>query len=58
MTVDGETVVPFFYGLTPAFVGLYQMNFIVPADARTGTLNITVTQGNLSANVTKLIVAR
>ena len=58
MTLDGETVVPFFYGLTPVFVGLYQMNFTVPADARTGTLNLTVTQGNLSANVTKLIVAR
>jgi uncharacterized protein (TIGR03437 family) len=58
VTLDGETVVPFFVGLTPGFVGLYQMNFIVPADARTGTLNLTVTQGNLSANVTTLNISQ
>jgi uncharacterized protein (TIGR03437 family) len=58
MTLDGETVVPFFYGLTPGFVGLYQINFIVPTDAKTGTLNLTITQGNLSANAATLLVAR
>lgn len=57
MTLDGENVVPFFAGLTPGFVGLYQINFTVPADARTGSLSLTVTQGNLSANVTQLPVA-
>ena len=36
MTLDGESVTPFFAGLTPGFVGLYQINFIVPSDARTG----------------------
>jgi uncharacterized protein (TIGR03437 family) len=58
VTLDGETVVPFFTGLTPGFVGLFQMNIIVPADARSGALTLTVTQGNLAANVTKLVVAR
>ncbi len=58
VTLDGETVVPFFTGLTPGFVGLFQMNIIVPTDARSGALTLTVTQGNLAANVTKLIVAR
>ena len=58
MTLDGETVVPFFYGLTPGFVGLYQINFIVPTDAKSGTLNLTITQGNLSANAATLLVAR
>jgi uncharacterized protein (TIGR03437 family) len=42
VTVDGETVVPFFAGLTPGFVGLFQMNIIVPADARSGALTLTV----------------
>jgi uncharacterized protein (TIGR03437 family) len=39
-------------------VGLYQRNIIVPADAPAGTLNLTITQGNISANPTTLLVAR
>ncbi len=32
----GTPVAPFFVGLTPGFVGLYQINFIVPDDAPRG----------------------
>ena len=32
----GATIAPFYAGLTPGFVGLYQINFTVPADAPRG----------------------
>ena len=58
VTLNGESVTPFFTGLTPGFVGLYQMNIIVPSDAQSGALPLTITQGNISANATTLLVAR
>ena len=46
-----------FVGLTPGAVGLFQINFTVPADARTNTpLDVVVEQGGVTANVTKLTV--
>ena len=45
-----------FAGLTPGFVGLYQIDFVVPASASTGTSNVTVTQGSTAANTTTLLV--
>src|SRR5262249_35765493 len=36
--VDGEPCQVFFSGLAPGFVGLYQINFYVPSDARSGNL--------------------
>jgi uncharacterized protein (TIGR03437 family) len=58
VTLNGESATPFFTGLTPGFVGLYQMNIIVPTDAPSGALNLTITQGNISANPTTLLVGR
>jgi len=45
VTLNGETVsnVPF-SGLTPTVVGLYQIDFQVPADAANGDLTLVVTQ--------------
>jgi uncharacterized protein (TIGR03437 family) len=57
MTLDGATITPFFAGLTPRYVGLYQINFLVPSGVRTGQLKLTVAQGNLSANPTTLPVS-
>jgi len=34
--VDGTTATLFYYGQTPFAVGLYQINFQVPANARRG----------------------
>jgi uncharacterized protein (TIGR03437 family) len=31
-----------FGGLAPGFVGLYQVNFVVPQNAPGGTVNVTV----------------
>jgi len=58
VTVDGQPAAVQFAGLTPGFVGLYQINFAVPTGARTGTLDLVVTQSGFTSNVTELIVAR
>jgi adhesin/invasin len=57
VTVDGQPASVTFAGLTPGGVGLYQINFAVPAIARTGTLPVVITQDGVPANPTKLIVA-
>ena len=60
VTIDGTALttiqqVPF-AGLVPGSVGLYQVKFTVPTNARTGTLNLAVTQNGFLSNVTQLIV--
>jgi len=57
VTIDGQLVEIVFAGLTPGGVGLFQINFYVPANARTGTpLDVVVKQGDVEANLTKLTV--
>jgi uncharacterized protein (TIGR03437 family) len=57
VTVDGtQASLQFPGGLVGGSVGLYQINFTVPQGARTGTLNLVVTQNGFTANVTQLIV--
>jgi uncharacterized protein (TIGR03437 family) len=57
VTVDGQPANIVFSGLTPFGVGLFQINFEVPANARLNTpLDVVVTQGGVTANVTKLTV--
>jgi minor extracellular serine protease Vpr len=41
LTVGGQSAPVSFAGLTPGFVGLYQVNAVVPLDAQTGT-NVAV----------------
>ncbi len=58
VTVDGEmTSVPF-AGLTPGAVGLYQIDFTVPADAKNGSLNVVVMQDGVSANTSTIPVSK
>jgi len=45
-----------FAGLTPGFVGLYQVNFVVPAGAKPGTHQIEVSQGSFHSNSATLPV--
>ena len=40
--VDNEVCKVFFSGLSPGFVGLYQVNFYVPDDAAAGNLQISI----------------
>ena len=42
VVLDGENCRVFFSGLAPGFVGLYQVNFVVPNDARSGNLNLRI----------------
>jgi uncharacterized protein (TIGR03437 family) len=59
VTVDGETADIAFAGLTPGGVGLFQIDFKVPNDAKLGTpLNVVVMQGSVTANVTTLTVSQ
>ncbi len=55
--VNNQTAHIQFAGLTPGGIGLYQINFVVPVTAPSGTLSLTVSQGGVSANPTTLPVA-
>ena len=56
LTVDGQNATVLYGGLTPTAVGLYQINFTVPPSARTGSLNLVVTQNGIVSNTTTLAV--
>ena len=58
VTVDGQEAAVGFSGLTPFLVGLYQINFTVPSNARAGDLDVVVSQGTAFGNTTKLPVQR
>jgi uncharacterized protein (TIGR03437 family) len=47
-----------FAGLTPALVGLYQVNIRVPPTAPNGDLDVVVAQGTVVTNTRKLPVAK
>ncbi len=58
VTVDGNPAQVVFSGLTPGGIGLYQINFKVPDNARLNApLDVLVKQGPHTANVTTLTVA-
>ena len=54
-TLDAEltAVADVFAGLTPGYVGLYQINFQVPATAPNGDLQLVLTQtsGNTDSTI-------
>ena len=56
VTVDSQGSTVAFAGLTPGFVGLYQINFQVPTGAKSGELTVNVTQNGVAANPTLLPV--
>jgi large repetitive protein len=57
VTVGSQTSTILFAGLTPGFVGLYQIDFQVPPGASSGNLVVTVTQNGVAANSTLLPVS-
>lgn len=57
VTVGGSTATVTFAGLTPGFVGLYQIDFQVPTGAASGELEVDVTQNGVAANPTLLPVS-
>jgi uncharacterized protein (TIGR03437 family) len=56
VTVDGNPAAVLYAGLTPFSVGLYQIDFTVPAGSKTGNLTVVVTQNGTLANTTTLPV--
>lgn len=55
--VNNQTAQILFAGLTPGGIGLYQIDFVVPAGTAAGQAALTVSQGSISANATTLPVA-
>jgi uncharacterized protein (TIGR03437 family) len=58
VTVDGQNAAVSFAGLAPGFVGLYQVDLQVPANARSGSLALVVSQNGVAGNTTNLIVGQ
>ena len=58
VTVDSQPSSIYFAGLTPTFVGLYQIDFQVPTGAKSGEDVVTVTQNGVAANSTLLPVSQ
>jgi minor extracellular serine protease Vpr len=56
VTVGSQSATVEFAGLTPGFVGLYQINFQVPTGASSGELEVDVSQNGVAANATMLPV--
>jgi len=56
VTINGEPAQIGFAGLTPQSVGLYQINFTVPADAPSGSLKLVVSQAGVESNVSTVVV--
>ena len=54
LTINGAPYPIAFAGLTPGLVGLYQMNFQVPAGLPAGDITLVVTQGAQTSNQTVL----
>jgi uncharacterized protein (TIGR03437 family) len=56
VSVDGQPAEILFEGLSAGRVGLYQINFRIPAGARPGMLDVTISQNGVKANTGKLPV--
>jgi uncharacterized protein (TIGR03437 family) len=57
VTVNGVEATLYYSGLTPGAVGLYQINFQVPASTATGDAEVIITQGDAVANKVMIPVA-
>ena len=56
LTLNGVNVPIYFAGLSPGFVGLYQVNFQVPTNTPNGDLQLVLIQSGGQSNVTVLAV--
>ena len=54
VTLNGATIQPVFVGLTPTAVGLYQIDFQMPASVPAGSLPLLVMQGTTVTNTVLL----
>ena len=57
VVIGSQELAPFFAGLTPGYVGLYQVNFRIPADlAATGNVSVKVTEAGVDSNTVTIAV--
>ncbi len=57
VTIGGRTVTPDYAGITPGFVGLYQVNFHIPADlATTGDVPVTIASAGVVSNTVTIAI--
>jgi uncharacterized protein (TIGR03437 family) len=56
LSLNGATVPINFAGLTPTLVGLYQINFQLPTELKTGNYELTISQSGTISNKTILQV--
>ncbi len=56
VTIGGISAAPAFAGLTPSYIGLYQINVVIPAGVAAGTLDVTVQSSGVTGNTAKLPV--
>jgi uncharacterized protein (TIGR03437 family) len=56
VSVDGQPADITFQGLSAGRVGLYQINFVIPASAGSGLLEVVISQDGVKANSAKLPV--
>ena len=57
LTLNGNSINILFAGLTPGLVGLYQVNFQVPATLAAGNYDLQLTQSGTQSNTTVLPIA-
>ena len=48
-SIGGQAATVFFAGLTPGFVGLYQVNAIVPSGLSSGTVSLVLSEGGATS---------
>jgi len=56
LTLNGNSIPVLFAGLTPTLVGLYQINFQIPAALTAGNYTLAVSENGVAANQTTLAV--
>lgn len=58
VTVGGVTAAVEFSGLAPGFVGLYQINIVIPDGAGSGSLDLIVSVSGIASTPVKLAVQK
>jgi uncharacterized protein (TIGR03437 family) len=56
VTIGGFSAQVSFAGLTPGYIGLYQINVVVPNAAPSGAVDVTVQANNINSNTSKLAI--